>query len=390
MRGTRHGLLLLLCLTAFACAPAAARPAVPAAPGQPAPGDDGSAEPAPAWQAEWDRTVAAAKQEGTVVVLAPPGDRLRQSVLDAFRAQFPDITVEWSGGPSPDQAVKLEAERRAGVYSTDVFIAGTAVALTQMKAAGALDPLPPALILPEVTDPANWRDGRLYFADTEGALDLVFSGTPQMALIYDPRQVRADEVNSLDKLLDPKWKGRIALEDPLSGGLPLTRFRFVWFVMGPEKGEAYIRALRAQLGVVDHDRRRLVEWIARGRYAIHFNPQQSMVQQLQQEGLTIGSVVEFKDYGAELSAGPGSLMLLNQAPHPNAAKVFVNWLLSKAGQTAFESAVVMASRRLDVPTDYLPPELVPKPGVRYVDSSPEDYAVPPPELMTLLKELFAN
>ncbi|HEY7066346.1 MAG TPA: extracellular solute-binding protein [Chloroflexota bacterium] len=334
--------------------------------------------------------MAAAKQEGTVVVLAPPGERLRNSVIDAFHAQFPEISVEWSGGPSPDQAVKLEAERRAGVYSTDVFIAGTNVAVTQMKPAGALDPLPPALILPEVTDPANWRDGRLYYADTEGTLDLVFGGTPQMALIYDPRQARADEVDRLDKLLDPKWTGRIVLENPMSGGLPLTRFRFVWHVMGPEKGAAYIRALRAQVGAVDRDRRRLVEWIARGRYAIHFNPQQSMVQQLQQEGMTIGSVVEFKDYGAELSAGPGSLMLLNSRPHPNAGKVFANWLLTRDGQTAFESAVVMASRRVDVPTDYIPPELVPKPGVRYVDSSPEEYAVPPPELMTLLKELFPD
>src|SRR5687767_9591980 len=101
-QGVLHRLVaeaLALLVLAVACAPAAApspasapaKPAAPAAPAQPAaqaPAAGAAASPAakPAavadWQAEWDKLVAAAKQEGTVVVAGPPGDLFRQAALE--------------------------------------------------------------------------------------------------------------------------------------------------------------------------------------------------------------------------------------------------------------------------------------------------------------------
>jgi iron(III) transport system substrate-binding protein len=384
-----RGLILAACLTLLACTPTSQpSPAAPA----PSPtqysalSTQYSSSPS---QQEWDQTVAAARREGKVVVLATPGDHLRENLVGGFRKAFPDITVEYSGGQSPDQAVKLEAERRAGVYTTDVFLLGTAVALQQVKPTGAADPVKPALILPEVTDTSLWRDNRLDFSDRDET-NLVFSGTPAISLLYDPKQVRPDEIDEFPDLLNPRWKERIAMEDPTVGGLAQGRFRFVWYTLGPERATEYIRAIRAQAGVVDRDRRRLIEWVARGRYPILFNPQQSLAQQLQQEGLEFGMLVDFKDHGTEIGAGGGSLVLLNRAPNPNAARVFVNWLLTKEGQTAYATAVTVASRRLDVPTSHLPPDFVPKPGVRYATHYKEDYVVIPPELTNLFKELFPS
>ena len=65
----------------------------------------------------------------------------------------------------------------------------------------------------------------------------------------------------------------------------------------------------------------------------------------------------------------GNLALLNRAPHPNAAKVFINWGLSREGQTAWVQIVERNSRRLDVPND---PHFTPKAGTTYVTIDHED------------------
>src|SRR5436309_1262094 len=105
------GAVLALCV---ACAPAgapASRSAAPAAPdaGQsassPAASAPASAAPAAAgqeaWRAEWERVVAAAKQEGHVVVTGPPGESARQA-LTAFQQAYPEIQLEYSGQRGAD------------------------------------------------------------------------------------------------------------------------------------------------------------------------------------------------------------------------------------------------------------------------------------------------
>ena len=66
--------------------------------------------------------------------------------------------------------------------------------------------------------------------------------------------------------------------------------------------------------------------------------------------------------GSDLNAAVGQVGMFNRAPHPNAAKVYINWLLSKEGQTEFARATGYISARLDVPTDHVPHWKVPVPG----------------------------
>jgi iron(III) transport system substrate-binding protein len=341
------------------------------------------------WRAEWDQTVAAARQERTVVVYAPAGDLLRRGMLDGFRKSFPDITLEWAAGRPSELAAKIEAERRAGVYSVDVFLGGTSTALHQIRPIGALDPIKPALILPEVTDPAHWRDHRLDFSDHDQR-NLVFVNIPTSLVVYHPGQVRADEVDELQDLLDPKWKGKIAINDPRVGGAGNGTFRFLWEVLGPAKGAEYIRDLRAQAGAVDRDERRQVEWVARGRFPIVVGAGVLLVEQLRDEGVMVEVMNHFNTHGGTVTASGGSLMLINRAPHPHAAKVFVNWLLSKEGQTAWSAAGNQPSLRLDVPTDHLPREAMLRPDGKYWRSYTEESITVPADLTALLNEVFAN
>jgi ABC-type Fe3+ transport system substrate-binding protein len=92
-------------------------------------------------------------------------------------------------------------------------------------------------------------------------------------------------------------------------------------------------------------------------------------------------VDEFSPYhfkeGVNLSSAFGSLALMNRAPHPNAAKVFINWLLSRDGQTLFQKVMSQPgdarnSRRADVPKDHIPADEQRRDKMSYFDTDDPD------------------
>lgn len=347
------------------------------------------AQGAGGWQEKWNTAVAQAKKEGKVVVLGPPGDRIRDAIIQNFSKAFPDISLEFSGSRGGEAATKIKAERDAGIYSADIVINGTSTANAYFKPMKALSPIEPALILPEVTDPKNWRDHRLEFSDRSTRLDFVLSTQNNAPLVFNPAQVKPEEVDQLYKLLDPKWKGKIAVQDPVPSGSGNGVFRWLWHVLGPEKAKDFYRKIRAQAAVVDTDQRRQIEWVAQGKYPLNLGPG-TVMYQLEKRGLKFGVIADFKDYGAYLSPGFGTAMLLNKAPHPNASTVFLNWLLSKDGQTAFSTGMGYVSRRVDVATDHVPSYWVPKPGVKYWPGYYEEDATMSPEQEKFLKATFGR
>ncbi len=344
----------------------------------------------PAGQERWDKTLAAARKEAAVVVLGPPGDMIRNAMVDGFKKAYPGINVEYSGGRSGEQAVKLGTERDGGIYSADVFLGGPTTANFQLKPMKALDPVRPALILPEVVDTKHWRDNRHEFSDTDGLYDLVFVGQVSAPLIYDARQVKREEIDELGDLLSPKLKGKIVINDPLVSGAAVPVFRFIWETLGPQKAADYYKKLREQAAVVDRDQRRQIEWIAQGKYAVLIAPSDGVMAQLLQRGIKFEVLEDFKDVGTYIGASFGTAMLINKAPHPNAAAVFLNWLLTKDGQTLWSKAMHHVSRRLDAPTDHLFSYMIPKPGMKYWAGYSEKAQTRTPEEEKILKDLFAR
>ena len=341
------------------------------------------------WQQKWNTTVAQAKSEGKVVVMGPPGDRVREALTQGFSKAFPEITVEFSGARGGELATRIKSERDAGIYSVDIVISGTSTANAYFKPMKALDPIEPALILPEVADPKKWRDNKLEFSDRSTRFNLVFTTQNNVPLIYNPAQVKAQEVDELFKLLDPKWKGKIAVQDPIPSGTGNGVFRWLWHVLGPEKAKDFYRKIRAQAAAVDRDQRRQIEWIAQGKYPLHLGPG-TVMYQLEQRGLKFSVMPEFKDQGAYVTPGFGSAMLINRAPNANASKVFLNWLLTKDGQTAFCTGMGYVSRRMDVPTDHVPSYWIPKPDIKYWAGYYEEDATMSDEQIKFLKTLFGR
>lgn len=349
-----------------------------------------SAQAKPDWRERWGKTLAEAKKEAKVVVFGPPGELIRRAFVEGFKKAYPEIDIEFSAARSGEQAVKLQSERDAGIYSVDAFVGGPTTANFQLKPMGALDPIRPVLILPEVADSKYWRADRLEFSDREGLYNIVFGIELSPPIIYDPKQAGREELDELQELLSPKWKGKIVLNDPSISGASVPLLRFIWTTLGPEKASDYYRKLRAQTGAVDRDLRRQIEWVAQGKYPILLGPSPRTAGQLVKRGLKFEFLPEFKDIGGMTGSSSATVVKLNKAPHPNAAALFINWLLAAEGQTLWSRATAQASLRLDVPKDHVPAYLVPGSKGKYWKSYTEEAQTRTAEEEKLLKELFGR
>lgn len=346
------------------------------------------AQAQPTWKQQWDKTVAAARKESKVVVFGPAGEIIRNALVEAFHNSFRDIALEYVGGRAAEQAAKVKAERDGGVYSVDVFIGGT-MTMMELGSIGALERIEPVLILPEVKDPKYWRDGRLEFTNLSTRYTLVFSSQPNPPVLYNSKQVNVAEIDELYELLNPKWKGKVVLNDPLPAGPASSLFRWLWRILGPDKATDYFRKIRAQAGAVDRDQRRQVEWIAQGKYAWLLAPNNNMLYQLARRGLKFGILPEFKDYGTHIGTGSGCIAVMDRAPHHSAALVYINWFLNREAQIAWSKALSLQTRRLDVPLEHLPPYQSVRPGGYWISYYEKD-ALRTAREEAVIKELFGR
>ena len=103
------------------------------------------------WGDEWEKTLAAAKREGKIVVGIPPSAELRKELESAFKAKF-DFELELFPATGPQIANRVVTEGKAGVRHFDTFIFGSCTGVPLIKT-GLFDPAENYMILPEVKDP---------------------------------------------------------------------------------------------------------------------------------------------------------------------------------------------------------------------------------------------
>ena len=319
----------------------------------------------------WDQLVAAAKHEGKVVVLGPPDADVRLALPAKFKERF-GITLEYIGGRGRSTSVRIRTERKAGLYTADVAISGLSTLAKIYYREKMIVPLKPALILPEVLDGSKWKKGKLWFSDPEGQYILRLSNGIQSSFYINTDKVKPGEIKSARDLLDPKWKGKIAMDDPrISGsGLTMSSRFFVAF------GEDFVKKLYVgQKPKLTRGRRQLTDWLLRGTYPIVFGADDGKVRQLRKDGFPVLQV-NVPDLPQTLSAGYGLMGMFNHAPHPNAAKLFVNWLASKEGLETYARARGEVPTRNDIDAaSFIPPEAIPRAGVKYLDTYEWDFVV---------------
>src|SRR5712692_6577543 len=144
-------------------------------------GSPSATRPAPAGGAPtagatagWEQVIAAAKQEGKLVVMSAPGADVRDALTQGFQSKYPEIELDFTGLRGGEAATKLFNERQAGQYRVDLLVHGTTTIVTDLMPEGAVDPVQPFLVGPDVQDASKWLGGRLDFADDDGKYDLVF------------------------------------------------------------------------------------------------------------------------------------------------------------------------------------------------------------------------
>jgi iron(III) transport system substrate-binding protein len=322
------------------------------------------------WQKDWDETVAAARKEGTVVVLGQPSPAMRNEILPKFTERY-GIKVELIAGQSSTTVGKVRTERAAGIYSVDVFMSNGGTSISVLYAEKLIDPLKPLLVLPEVKDPAKWKGGVIPFADPEKEYLLLMFRSVDSLMVINGDYVKPEEMRSVKDLLNPKWKGKISTEDPAAaGGGGAGSAAHFYTQLGPE----FVKQLYlGQEAIVQRDRRQLSDWLARGSAPICLTCHIDDMRALVNEGYKLIEIFELADIKNRVTPAPSLLSVANKAPHPNAGKVFVNWMAGKEALELYSKNAQAATLRADVDESFLDPRVIPKPGVEYADYTDIDW-----------------
>jgi iron(III) transport system substrate-binding protein len=288
---------------AAAGAPAAAPTTAPAAPSS-----------ASAMDAAIGKYYEAAKKEGKLVLYGVGNATLYNPVRDAFMKKFPGIQVEGVDQRGRESREKVFAEQQSKNYVVDVVMSGTDTQyeLTQNGFVERYDAAELANVIPELVPPDR-------------------SNTPRTVSIFtmaiNTNLVKPDQEPKLwSDILDPKWKGKIEMDDPRGSGPGGTILSGMEVLYGVDK----VAPKLAEQGVFFATQAGpLLDGLARGEYAIFLSSGHTDVIAQRKAGAPIKQLKPADGVGIT----PINQALIKNAPHPNAAKLWIEWNLSEEGQT---------------------------------------------------------
>src|SRR5688572_12535605 len=168
------------------------------------------------WKKTWEDTLAAARKEGKVTVVGSPDPVMRNEVIPAFEKRFPGIKVDYLAGRSAEFVERVKLERPSGIFSVDAWLSGPDTQYGMLHAEKLINPLDQYLILPEVRDGKNWKSGKLWYMDKDNAYVLRLFSSVDSLIYINTAYVKPEEMKTVQDLINPKWRGKIASEDPTS------------------------------------------------------------------------------------------------------------------------------------------------------------------------------
>jgi ABC-type Fe3+ transport system substrate-binding protein len=314
--------------------------------------------------------IAAAKKDGQVVwYTGLIINQLARPIAEAFEKTY-GIKVSYVRQDSSDTILRISNEAQAGHLSADMFDATTGIAA--LKKAGILmqyRPASAANYAPETVDPEGYWTGLNVFAII-GAYntDLVPKG---------------GEPKSWEDLLDPKWRGgKIAWSTSLSSQGGPSFVGTVLAEYGEARGMDYLRKLAEQKIVnIDAASRSVLDQVIAGEYSIMLQVSDNQPVTSALAGAPVASL-KFNPSTGTLNA----MAVLKGAPHPNAGKLFVDYLASPEGQKVIAQNYYVPA---DPDTPAREPSLKPD-GVKFrvIYFSPEKFEASIPDWAKIYNELF--
>ena len=329
-------------------------------------------------QPRWDDVVRGAEKEGEVTVYATNSVGDLQVIWDAFKRKYPKIKLNSVVISTTSEIVtKIMAERRAGQFLVDVVLGAPGATYNSLYRGKALDPMPPALILPEVTDLSKWWKGKHRYVDPEGQFVFVYQSSLYGPPVYaNTKTVNIDSIKSVWDLLDPKWKGKIISLWPRANYVS-TALLFMYH--HPQVGPKFLdRMFGGEMELTYFsDFRQGTDWLALGKYQLCLL---CRLRRALEQGLPVAELSphQFKE-APGIGSNNGAIGLLNSQPHPNAARLFINWYLSREGQITFRQAnntledETTTSMREDLPPEVVPEAARRRKDVNYIEISRHDW-----------------
>jgi iron(III) transport system substrate-binding protein len=314
--------------------------------------------------------VAAAKKEGVVVWYTTQiVDQFARPAAAAFEKLYPGIKVNLSRTNATTAAIKILNENRAGRNQSDVFD-GTVTVVPLKKAGFVLNWLPDAAkdFPPEYKDPEGyWVATNIYVLTPAFNTGAIPPG-------QEPRDFQA--------LTDPKWRGKMVWGVSLSSSAAAGFIGTVLDQMGEAGGIAYLKQLAPQrIAGADVSARQVLDQVIAGEYAIALQIFNHHAVISAKKGAPV------KWIPMEPATGLLSVVSIpKKAPHPNAAKLFEDFLVSKEGQRVYQAAEYLPA---DPAFPGLDPMLKPEGGkFRSRFFSPEEIAEKMPHWKKVYDEIF--
>jgi ABC-type Fe3+ transport system substrate-binding protein len=297
---------------------------------------------APAGAASFDSALeAAARKEGSVVwYTGLIANQITRPMAAAFEARFPGIKVEYSRASNTETTLKVLNEARAHRVQADVFDVTSGIHSLMDAHVIAAYQAPFAAHFPAVLkDPEGyWFGTNLYF----------------LTVAYNTNLVKpADAPRTWDDLLDPRWKGHMAWTAELAAQGPPGFICNALTVKGPGKGMDYLRRFAAQDPVsIPSSPRAVLDQVVSGEQWM------GVMMYNHHAAISAAAGAPVAWVRMEPLVGLFSIMgITKDAPHPNAARLFEDYVLSPEGQAVFAA------------NDYLPAD--PDVPARIADLKPE-------------------
>lgn len=275
-------------------------------------------------KAQWDALVAKAKTEK--LVLTQHGNDAIPPLLEAFTKKY-GIQVEQTAARPSRMLSRIRTEQTNGTYNWDIWMAATSNMTNIAAPAGMLQPLDKDLILPEVKDMSKWLSPEYIFGD-KGHHVFTFNNSVSLSMFANTTSLKGHQIKTFDDLMNPSLKGKIAMRDASRPNAAT----FVLALMQEAKGAAFVeRFIKEMNPTIYEDPLQIFNAVVRGGSTVAIGAREQEWSKCVIDG-GCKHLLPVPGFDYVLSWG---VAIFKNPPHPAAATVFLNWLLSKEGQQAF-------------------------------------------------------
>lgn len=253
--------------------------------------------------------IEGAKKEGMLSLYSAMNARDSQPMVDGFKKKYPFVKVDLFAGRGEDVAARLMTEQKGRAFVADTFDAPT-INVEKIRREGLLIPY-----FTPAQDIFNKKhvDPNKYWVPTYFNI---------LTFVYNTNEMK-DPPKTWQDLLDPKWKGKLSLED--TDEVWLINFYKLW---GETKAKDYFTRIGRQDLKIVHGHSVMMQMNIAGE--VIATPTQYLHQAVadRKSGAPINYVIM-----DPMVVGPEGIALLKNAPHPHAALLFIDYATSKEGQT---------------------------------------------------------